>query len=80
MDGGFGHIITPNITPDRDTGIGTWSEDDITRVLTTGERPDGRRLAAPMPIPYLARLTPDDRAALVAWLRTLRPIANKLER
>jgi mono/diheme cytochrome c family protein len=80
MDGGFGHIVTPNITPDRDTGIGTWSDADITRVLTTGERPDGRRLAAPMPIPYLARLTPDDRAALVAWLRTLPPVTNKLDR
>jgi mono/diheme cytochrome c family protein len=80
MDGVFNHIVTPNITPDKDTGIGAWSDADITSVLTTGERPDGRRLAAPMPIPYLARLTPDDRAALVVWLRSLRPIANPVER
>jgi hypothetical protein len=46
--------------------------------LTTGQRPDGRRLAAPMPVAYLVRLTPDDRAALIAWLRSLPPIANKV--
>ncbi len=45
MDGSFGHIVSANITPDKETGIGTWSDADITRVLTTGERPDGRRLA-----------------------------------
>ncbi len=80
MDGAFGHIVTANITPDKETGIGAWSDADITRALTTGERPDGRRLASPMPIAYLARLTADDRAALVAWLRSLRPIANRVER
>ena len=80
MDGPFGHIVTANITPDKETGIGTWSDADITRALTTGERPDGRRLASPMPIPYLARLTSDDRAALVAWLHSLKPIAHKVER
>jgi mono/diheme cytochrome c family protein len=80
MDEVFGRVVTANITPDRDYGIGTWSDADITRALTTGERPDGRRLAAPMPIPYLARLMPDDRAALVAWLHSLRPIANPVER
>jgi mono/diheme cytochrome c family protein len=80
LDGVFGEIVTPNITPDRETGIGAWSDADISRVLTTGERPDGRRLASPMPIAYLARLTPDDRAALVAWLRALRPVAHKVDR
>jgi mono/diheme cytochrome c family protein len=76
MDGVFGEIVTPNITPDRASGIGTWSEADLTRVLTTGERPDGRHLASPMPIAYLARLTPDDRAALVAWIRSLPPVGR----
>jgi mono/diheme cytochrome c family protein len=80
MDGVFGHIVTPNITPDRETGIGAWSDADISRVLTTGERPDGRRLASPMPIAYLARLTPDDRAALVAWVRSLRPVPHAVDR
>jgi mono/diheme cytochrome c family protein len=76
MDGVFGEIVTPNITPDKASGIGAWSEADLTRVLTTGERPDGRHLASPMPIAYLARLTPDDRAALVAWIRSLPPVGR----
>jgi mono/diheme cytochrome c family protein len=80
MDGVFGHIVTPNITPDKQTGIGTWSDADITRVLTTGERPDGRHLASPMPIAYLAHLTPGDRTALVAWLRSLPPVHNLVNR
>jgi hypothetical protein len=45
-----------------------------------GERPDGRRLASPMPIKYLVRLKPQDVAALVAWLHSLPPIANKVTR
>jgi hypothetical protein len=80
MDGVFNHVVTPNITPDKDTGIGEWSDADISRLLATGERPDGRRVAAPMPVPYLARLIQDDQAALIAWLRSLHPIANKVER
>jgi mono/diheme cytochrome c family protein len=80
MEGIFGRIVTPNITPDHATGIGSWTDADITRVLTVGERPDGRRLASPMPVAYLARLLPADRAALIAWLRSLPPVANKVER
>ena len=78
MEGVFGRAVSANITSDRASGIGGWSDADIARALT-GERPDGRRLASPMPTAYLARLTQDDRAALVAWLRTLPPIANKVE-
>jgi mono/diheme cytochrome c family protein len=80
LDGVFGEIVTPNITPDKATGIGTWSDADIARVLTTGERPDGRRLASPMPVAYLARLTPEDRAALIAWLRSLPAVTHKVDR
>jgi mono/diheme cytochrome c family protein len=79
MEGVFNRVLSANITPDQATGIGTWSDKDIARALTTGERPDGRRLASPMPIAYLARLTPEDKTALIAWLRSLQPIANKVE-
>ena len=78
MDGVFGHIVTANITPDRQTGIGSWTDQQIAQALTIGERPDGRRLASPMPVAYLARLTPDDTSALIAWLRALPPIVNKV--
>jgi mono/diheme cytochrome c family protein len=78
MEGLFNRVVSANITPDKETGIGDWADADIVRALTTGERPDGRRLASPMPVNYLARLQPEDVAALVAWLRSLPPIANKV--
>jgi hypothetical protein len=80
MRGIFNRVVTANITPDEATGLGRWTDADIDRALTTGERPDGRRLASPMPVAFLARLTRDDRAALIAWLRSLPPIANPVER
>jgi mono/diheme cytochrome c family protein len=79
MDGDFGHVVTANITPDQATGIGSWTDAEIAHALTTGERPDGRRLGPPMPVAYLARLTQDDVAALIAWLRSLPPMVNKVE-
>jgi hypothetical protein len=45
-----GHVIAPNITPDRDTGIGKWSEADIVVALRNGKRPDGSIIGPPMPI------------------------------
>ncbi len=79
MDGVFGHVVSANITPDQQTGIGRWTDAEIDRALTTGERPDGRRLASPMPVAYLARMTPQDRGALIVWLRSLSPVVNKVE-
>jgi mono/diheme cytochrome c family protein len=79
MEGAFNRVVTANITPDKETGIGGWTDAEITRALTTGERPDGRRLAPPMPVAYLARLDPDDVVALIAWLRSLQPIVNRIE-
>jgi hypothetical protein len=69
-----------NITPDRETGLGQWTDDQIKRALTQGECPDGRRLASPMPVAYLARLKPDDLDALVVWLQSLKPIRNQITR
>jgi mono/diheme cytochrome c family protein len=80
MEGVFNRVVTANITPDPATGLGAWSDAEINRTLTTGERPDGRRLASPMPVAYLARMTQDDRDALIAWLRSLRPVVNQVER
>ncbi len=76
-------MVTPSppaSAQDKETGIGTWSDADLSRLLTTGERPDGRRAASPMPIAHLTRLTADDRAALIAWLHSLQPITNKVDR
>ena len=76
----FGTITTANITPDPETGIGTWTEADFARAMSHGLRPDGGHLYPAFPYPYYARLTPQDTAALFAWLRTIKPVHNAVDR
>jgi mono/diheme cytochrome c family protein len=73
----------PNITPDRDTGIGSWSEAEIKRALIEGMRPNHGRLAgiplaAIMPANFYKALLPDDLDAVVAYLRTVKPLRNEV--
>ena len=68
----------PNITPDRDTGIGAWSEDDILTLLTDGHTPDFDEVGAPMSavVKDTARLTEEDRRAIAAYLKSVPPKAS----
>jgi mono/diheme cytochrome c family protein len=68
-----------NITPDRDTGIGAWSDDDIKRALTEGVRPNGVPLAMVMPSNFLKVLTARDLDAMVAYLRSVPPVRNEVQ-
>jgi mono/diheme cytochrome c family protein len=81
-DVGFGTpagiVYPPNLTPDRDTGLGRWSDAEIVRAVRQGLRPDGRALLPVMPWPSYSALTEADAAALVAYLRTLRPVRNQV--
>jgi mono/diheme cytochrome c family protein len=61
----------PNITPDRETGIGAWSDDEIKRAITQGIGRDGRRLQLPMAFAWYAGIRDEDLDAIVAYLRTL---------
>ena len=70
---GGGPMHAPNITPDRDAGLGTWSDAQIMKAVREGVRPDGRRLSAMMPYPFFHVMTDDDANALVAFMRTLPP-------
>src|SRR6266403_1580777 len=72
----------PNITPDVETGIGSWSDAEIKRALIEGMRPDHGRLAgvplaAIMPANFYKGLLTDDLDAIVAYLRTVKPIRNE---
>ena len=74
-------VTASNITPDRETGIGNWSDAEIKHALLTGMRPDhghlaGVALAAVMPANFYKGLLPDDLDAVVAYLHTLKPIRN----
>jgi len=67
-----------NITPDNDTGIGVWSENDIKRLLTEGVRPNGVPVAPQMPYGFYRILTPRDRDAIAAYLKTVTPVSNEV--
>jgi mono/diheme cytochrome c family protein len=72
-----------NITQDKDTGIGNWSDADIKRALTVGVRPtvaklSGAPLAGIMPANYYKALLPGDLDAIVAYLKSVKPVRNEV--
>ncbi len=77
---GNGTARMPNITPDRETGVGTWSDAQIIAAIRQGVRPDGAHLAPLMPYPYYNRMTDADASAIVAFVRAQRPIRNEVAR
>jgi len=70
---GWGGVTVPNITPHPTAGIGRWTDAEIKRAITSGVRPDGRRLGPPMAFAWYATMTETDLDAIVAWLRTIPP-------
>jgi len=74
-EGPWGIVYGGNITPDKETGIGSWTEDEIKRALTTGVRKDGRRLIL-MPWFVYANLTAEDADAVAYYLKNVLPAIN----
>lgn len=72
----LGTFYPPNLTPDRETGLGNWSESDIVAAVRDGVRPDGRILVPVMPYHAYGRLTDLDARALAGYLKTLKPVRN----
>ncbi|WP_439409820.1 c-type cytochrome [Bradyrhizobium sp. DASA03076] len=77
IDTPFGAIYAPNLTPDRDTGIGAWTDADFTRALRYGTAPDGSLYYPAFPYPYFTRMTKDDTLAIRAYLGTLAPVVSR---
>jgi mono/diheme cytochrome c family protein len=73
----FGTIYTPNITPDKDTGIGAWSQAQFARAMKEGVRADGSHLYPAFPYPYYTKATDQDIDAIYSYLRALEPINSK---
>jgi mono/diheme cytochrome c family protein len=69
--------IAPNITQDKATGIGAWTDDQIVVAIRDGKRPDGSLIGPPMPFSQYRHMADTDVRAIVAYLRTVPPIANK---
>jgi len=76
IDTPFGGIYSPNLTPDRETGIGAWSDDDFYRALRFGVARDGSRYYPAFPYPNFTKLTRQDILAIRAYLATLTPVSN----
>jgi len=75
---GLGVFYGPNLTPDKETGLGSWTKEEIATAITTGKRPDSRILAPPMPMESFKNLTHSDAMAIAAYLKTLPPVENKV--
>lgn len=73
---GLGVFVGPNLTPDKETGIGSWTTEQIVAAITKGERPDGRKLAPIMPWRAIAQLTKADATAIAAYLKSLPPVKH----
>jgi mono/diheme cytochrome c family protein len=73
VDTPFGRVMAPNITPDRETGIGAWTADDFWNALHNGVSRGGRLLYPAFPYPNYTKVSRDDADALFAWLRSLPP-------
>jgi cytochrome c553 len=67
---------TSNITPDRETGIGTWTDAQIITAIREGKRPDGSIIGPPMPIALYRGMSDSDARAIVAYLRAVKPVKN----
>jgi mono/diheme cytochrome c family protein len=75
---GLGIHWGPNLTPDPETGLGTWTEAQIVTAIRTGVRPDGRKLIPIMPYENFAALTDADAQAIAAYLKSLKPIHHQV--
>jgi len=71
----FGTFRSPNITPDKATGIGTWSDEDFVRALTQGQGVHGEELYPVFPYTSFSAMTVEDALAIKAYLFTLSPVS-----
>lgn len=79
----FGIIYTPNITPDKETGIGRWTDDQFIKAMREGISPQGKHYYPAFPYPYFNKVTTEDLKAIKAYLDSIPPIhqqnrANKM--
>lgn len=80
LEGLPGHVVAPNITPDPQTGAGTWTDDQLARAIREGIGHDGRALFPMMPYPDFSHLSDEDLASVVVFLRSLPPVRHELPR
>ena len=74
IDAPFGTVYSTNITPDRQTGIGSWTDEQIITATRLGRRPNGERILPVHPFMAFNGMAEGDLKALVSYLRTLPPV------
>lgn len=73
----FGTFYSPNITPDKKTGIGNWTEEDFIRALKKGRDPQGRNYFPVFPYLYFSNVTDEDARALYAYFMSIPPVEQE---
>lgn len=71
----FGKLYSTNITPDPETGIGKWTEEQFARAVREGVRPDGAHLYPAFPYTAYTKLADEDVSALFAYLKIVKPVS-----
>ena len=79
IDTPFGYMLSPNITPDVKTGIGSWSANDFYRALHDGINKKHQELYPTMPYDFYTKATREDIDAIYAYLRTVPAVSNQVE-
>ena len=73
-----GKIVAPNLTNDKETGAGNWTDDMLARAIREGIGHDGRALFPEMPYTHFREMSDEDLASVVVYLRSLPPVRNEL--
>jgi len=71
-------LVAPNITPDKETGAGNWSDDTLARAIREGIGHDGRTLFPMMPYQSYREMSDEDLASIIVYLRTVPAVRNQL--
>src|SRR5688572_27902432 len=75
---GMEWLVAPNITPDVETGAGSWTDEQLARAIREGIGHDGRRLFPVMPYMNFRNMSDEDLASVITYIRSIEPVRNKL--
>ena len=76
---GLGVSVGENLTPDKETGLGDWTSEQVIAAIRTGKTPEGRDLSPVMPFAAFSHLADADAEAIAAFLKSLPPVSNKVK-
>lgn len=75
---GAGFILAKNITPDKETGLGNWTDGEIFRAITSGIDKNGEPLGPMMPYAYFGKMDKEDIYSIIAYIKTIPPLKNEI--